>query len=883
MRTLQNIRDVMVVREAAVSRAFLKSLQDHRLVFWRTKLHDLTFGEQEAAENLKNILEELIGTEPNVTRRRGLLNLKRAVHNQRISRARKQIDMLREDGLQLASLDRWLTLVDQIDTHHKQGRVYFEKYWKHADERILVEIARGDIGSSISSSSEALADALRSRHKLKPKQYVDAVRSGGQYVLRAATRTTPFGGFTRVGIVDGSTSPEGIGNDASAPEVRRHPKLNIEVLAALRNRLLAHPAVRGSLTVRLTDGIAFEDGRVRYVRRKSGEASTGGRITQRSEDVFFLSNDTLLESIFYRFQQQLHWNLTELVDTVAQDLAGIVTRDECEDYLFELLRQSFLVVPAFEISIFDVDPLSRLENGLKDFSGAFIDDVRDRLLSIQQTLTTLAQDEVGLDEALDGIRAIRGHFLDLGLSREAIPQPLVYMDSRNYDSVAVDSAQAQRTYGDHLRSLTQILPIFDILLPDKLLMHGYFKARFGKDHAVDSFLDFIQEFNEDLYDVYRERVHASPRIDADGAPIPALNWLDQPEITELNRARRQLMQDFAQRFARASAQGDPVLELDDAFFSDNAPNLPEQFFRTNYSVNLQPKTSIEKDGQAVINGYYSGNGLMMSRFLHTEAEDSPVVTRLRDILRESESETMVLAEISGGHDSTNLNLHRQTIDYQIICPGEGMRCEPDRAIRLEELEVRADAAGVPQLWCERLGKTVIPVYQGFLIPYALPAIQRVLLLFSRMTVPVMDLWSGVDPPLGDKQISSHPRVVYGPLVLVREVWKMRPEFLPRRASLDDGAWFALLEDWRVAQKLPKHVFATIDLPPEREGEQPGRTKPQFVDFDNPWTLWELDRMVEKAFSRVVMVEALPDPVTEVADGAGTPEHRATELVMEVVA
>ena len=785
------------------------------------------------------------------------------------------IDALCEDGLQLPELDRWLGLLDEISVHHVLGSQYFETYWKHADERIMTELQRSDIDSSISSSSEVLAEALRGRHKLKAKQYVDALRSGGQYVLRAATRTTPFGGFTRVEIVDGSSAHGGVA-DATTPTVHRHPRLNIEVLAALRNRLLAHPEVRGALLVRLTEGIAFEDGRVRYVRRKSGTASPGGRITQRSEDVFFLSNDTLLERIFDRFDQQRQWPLTDLIDAVAQDLAGVTTYQECEDYLLELLRQSFLVVPAFEMSIFDVDPLSTLQSGLKELSGEFIEDVLERLEDIQQTLTMLADRDVGLGATSNAIRTIRSHFRKLGLSSEAIPQPLVYLDTTSSGGAVVNSGRVQDTYGRYLQRLTQVLPVFDILLPDKLLVHGYFKARFGEDNTVDSFLDFIQEFNEDLYDVYRERVHASPRVDADGAPIPTLNWLNQPEITELNRARRRLMEDFAQRFTSWSAGRKSVLELDDAFFSEHVPNLPEQIFRTTYSVNVQPLSGTGGNNQAVINGYYSGNGLMMSRFLHTEPEDSHLVARIRDILREAESETTIFAEISGGHDSTNLNLHRQTIHHQIICPGEGMRCHPDRAIQLDELEVRAGDDGAAELWCERLGTRVIPVYQGFLIPYALPDIQRVLLLFSPMTVPVMDLWSGVDPPLGDRQISSHPRVVYGPLVLVRKVWKMRPDFLPRREGLDDGAWFASLEDWRVAQEIPKRVFVTIDLNPEVEGGRPGRTKPQFVDFDNPWTLWELDRMADKAFSRVVMVEALPDPVS-----SDDPEHRATEFVMEV--
>ena len=101
MKTLQNIRDVMVVRQAAVPQEFLTSLQAPQLVGWRAKLQELTGQEETAAEILKDTLGELVGGEAEVTRRRQQLNLKRAVHNRRLRRARKLIDALCEDGLQL--------------------------------------------------------------------------------------------------------------------------------------------------------------------------------------------------------------------------------------------------------------------------------------------------------------------------------------------------------------------------------------------------------------------------------------------------------------------------------------------------------------------------------------------------------------------------------------------------------------------------------------------------------------------------------------------------------------------------------------------------------------------------------------------------------------
>ena len=53
-----------------------------------------------------------------------------------------------------------------------------------------------------------------------------------------------------------------------------------------------------------------------------------------------------------------------------------------------------------------------------------------------------------------------------------------------------------------LASVTRILPAFDMTLPHKLTLRGFFLARFGRGGECADLLDFVSDFHEDIYDQY---------------------------------------------------------------------------------------------------------------------------------------------------------------------------------------------------------------------------------------------------------------------------------------------------------------------------------------------------------------------------------------------
>lgn len=204
--------------------------------------------------------------------------------------------------------------------------------------------------------------------------------------------------------------------------------------------------------------------------------------------------------------------------------------------------------------------------------------------------------------------------------------------------------------------------------------------------------------------------------------------------------------------------------------------------------------------------------------------------RLRGFARAVCPSGAVLAEITGGSTTTNLNLHDRLIDYEIVCPGESSAAPEDKRTGIDDLYVEHDA-GTDRLVLRsrRLACEVVPVYLGYLVPLALPEITRTLLLFSPTSMARPDVWGGVPEGTPADGVTARPRVRLGPLVLSRRSWTTRASALPARSpGAPDSEWFLRWQSWRCTHRLPDRVFATVS------GADRAMTaaKPQYVDFDS---------------------------------------------------
>ncbi|MGQ0837533.1 lantibiotic dehydratase [Actinokineospora sp.] len=702
-------------------------------------------------------------------------------------------------------------------------------------------------------------------------------RSLTEYLLRTAGKTSPFSTFTTVNLgsyVDGLGVPLAV--EFGGTGKRSRTRLNMAVLARLSTMAAADESIRWQLPVRATAGWQTHHDRIRYLRRqRTVDDDPDAAVTMEPvhETLFYLPTGPLLTDTLDLLGERGELRMAELAELLyARDGAGR-TREAVAAYLGHLLRLGLLVVPQLQLDIHRPDPFARYRECLRELDRPWSHSLASGLAEVADRVDAYPA------ATTDGRRALLGEIAtalaelhgELGHGQVAVPRTVLYEDATERTATVVgDRDLWERRLLPGLRDLGRILPMFDLNLGRRLVTKGFFVARNGSGGHCADFLSFAHEFQRDFFEHYTGRLMRRRAFDKDNRYVRQENWFKQPEIAALDEAREHTAALMNQRYARLPA-GATELALDESFVDTVADLMPDSLGSLRpLSFFLQVADDGVREPLVVINRIYSGLTLLFSRFAHLfeDEEHASMVAGLRETLRRLRPDGAVFAELKGGYDSTNLNLHPRVTDYELVCPGELSTRPPDEQVPVEDLYIEHDErADRLVLRSRRLGVEIIPVYLGFLMPMALPEVQQVLLNFSYTSMAQFDLWSGTDVSLPGKTIACYPRITYRNVVLQRRMWKVHPDYLPRPvAGQGEERWFLDWARWREANGVPRHVFVTADAASRSSavdgdagaGDAPPEHKPLYVDFDNYFALVLLDAMARGADSRLVMTEMTPD-------------------------
>ncbi len=740
------------------------------------------------------------------------------------------------------------------------------------------------LGLQLSSPSlDRYADKYLTEKGDRPSKRARRVeRSLLEYFLRTACKTSPFSTLTSVCA---GTFRAGVGRavevTVAAEGKRSATRLNMAVLARLSAAVLADPELRADLPVRATGGRQEREDLVRYLRRSqvAGDGDdSAAKVDPVRETLFFLPAGRMLSDVL----AEVSGDGTVRVRDLVARLCRIVERDraDVERYVGHLLRLGLLETPDLRLDIHAPDPAAGYRAALSALDRPWSRALAGRLERVAEAVDRFGA--AGLDERRRLLSAVREEVLaahtDLGTPEPSAPATLIYEDTALRTSdVAADLELWESALLPDLRRLSAMMPAFDTSVLRRLVTRGYFRIRHGEGGRCDDFLTFAHEFHRDFFDNFSQRMMRHRRFTDDGR-APHDNWFRQPEVTALDDARFAVADRIAEAY-RALPAGAEELLLDPEFPERVAASLPADLGA------LQPRSfflQVADDGDgpptAVLNRVYSGLTLLFSRFAHLFAtaeagEMDDLADRLRGVLRSVRPPGAVFAELTGGYDATNLNLHPAVTDYEIVCPGEMSTRPAGSQIGVDDLVVCEDLTrGRLVLRSRRLDVEVIPVYLGFLLPGALPEVQQVLLNFSYTGMAQLDLWAGTGVPEPADGVVRLPRIRYGSAVLARQQWSLRAEHAPRRLpGQGDAAWFLEWRRWRRDNAVPRRVFLTAP--------SSGEYKPLYVDFDSYLCLTLVDAMVRDNPGVLVMTEMLPGPDELWMRHAG--RRHVTELTVEI--
>ncbi|MFI9100269.1 lantibiotic dehydratase [Streptomyces fildesensis] len=724
------------------------------------------------------------------------------------------------------------------------------------------------------------------------------------YLYRTACKTSPFSTFTGVALgefqdgaaPDGAPGVRSDGMTDVAEQWSSHPRLNVVVLWRLAEAVAADEERRGDLHVSLASGWELDEERVRFVRRSvtAGDDAAAISFDAARDRLFFLRRSGALEAMLtlfrdrpgIRYQELAHWLTTE---------RG-ATADEAGRYLSALLQLGMVQLSGLYPEVHSQDPLRAFQSALRAVGRPWADTAAARLdgpascvaryaaaplAGRRALLAELRRELLGVLESLapDGAAGEQ-------TPHQTLPQTLLYEDARAAEQVTGGDLRTwTELAADPLRSLARILPAFDVSLAQRLTFKGFFLARYGRGARCDDLLKLVHDFHEDIFDQYLSFSSQQSGHDPKNGHPPEENWLGLPQITALDAARAE----FARRMRvlwEERAPGAEELRLDDAFVDAVAAELGPLSGHFDPQSHFLQLVRRDEDPLVVLNGSFGGLCFPFTRFTHcfdTPADAPGLSERLLGTLRGVRPDGALFAEITAGSATTNLNLHGRLTDHQILCPGETSSAPPDSRIDLDDLYVEHDAAADRLVVrSRRLGKEIIPLYLGYLVPMVLPEIPRTLLLLSPTSKTGLDVWTGVPAAAAHEGVTLRPRVRYGSVVLSRRGWTAPSATLPQRPTgQGDADWFLGWQRWRHTHRIPGQVFATV-LAGDGTGQPAGwsgGSKPHYVDFESPLSLVAFEGLLGDRTSRVLLEEMLPaEDQLHVRSGRG---RHVAELAVEI--
>ncbi|MFJ6568525.1 lantibiotic dehydratase [Streptomyces sp. NPDC091292] len=795
----------------------------------------------------------------------GRFDLRTADLTERWVRDRRLLETLRADGAPLlaADLDRTRAALRDLLTEDRL-RCGLLLASPTLESRLDAFVAQGRSGAPYDKRMRKIERSVLS------------------YLYRTACKTSPFSTFTGVatGFFEGDGSPEAALH--LDDEWTSHVRLNVVVLGRLAELIRADPARRADLPVRLASGWERDDDRIRYVRQwvSTGDDSAAVTFDAVKDRLFFLRRSGTLDRLLALFDGETPLRYGDLTDWLRSEHDA--SPEQCETYVAALLQLGMVRVPCLDTDVHSPDPPRSFQTALRGLGRPWADGLADALdgpVSVVDRYPAAGRAERAelLRELRTGLRAAQAL---LGDPEATLPQTLLYEDvSAGRDLTCGLGAWTGRD-GGALRSVERILPAFDLTLPQRVTFKGFFLARYGRGGRCDDLLGLVHDFHEDFFDQYLSFAARRKPFDERGDYVAEENWLGLPGIRAIDAARRTFIERMRGAWAAWEEGTDAEeIRLGDADLDPVAAELAPvagEFVPQSHHVQLAREGG---ERLIVLNRSYGGLSFPFSRFTHvydTPAHDGDpggAGSFSGELRANAETVTpggAVLAEITGGAVTSNLNLHSPLTAYQIVCPGESSTVPEDRRIHLDDLSLHHDAdTDRLVLRSARLGREVIPVYLGYLVPLALPEIPRTLLLLSPTSMAPVDVWGGV--PEGDATdgVTVRPRVRYGEVVLSRRSWTTTAGALPVRApGADDRDWFLGWRRWRRAHRLPEQVFATVSGGP-RGG---AGAKPQYVDFRSALSLTALEALPAHPDDRVVLREMLPSD-----DGAHVRSARGTHV------
>ena len=828
--------------------------------------------------------------------RRLLLSVKRDLHNARPV-ASRQLEQLSAFGL--PSVARYARAASESECNWRIFEAAFEERRARTREAFRKIVAGEAFRKALMLSSRPLFDELpayQAHDHACPlsASLLHIERALVKYVTRAHAKTSPFSTFGHLAFAEAvdAGSPS-FWTCAESPRFESQVRITNSVWWTLRPRLLAVREIRNHLRVRTNPTLRRSSAGYTFLQNAQNIESfkTLPPFDELDRIAQLAADSPPVEALVHRVAD------AALVEGGPEDVRAFVDRLIAEGFLeidtgisgtdpgWDLRVISLLrpIAPHCAAAAEVIATLNDVREQLRRFATAGVavrDDIinagNTRLIHMEEVLAEAARDPG--ESAAEARPAARRDHRRLLYEDSALPDLDVRLDRGALEPIA-----------ESLADLSRGLTFTDSVVPERAQLAHYCAAKY-----VDAFVPLIRVY-EDYYrdckipEQQRKRdSDTSENVDFPGGPGFSADLDARAEETKsfIGCIASRLWTSGRVSTARVDIDREDIAAAS-LLLSSRGDSVPP-FSCSAYIQWILPRPG--EAASAVVNNIGPGYGKLMSRFL----DMFPVQLTESLQLLNGEADRCILAELRDGTVG-NADMHPRLLDFEISSPGAQTFYPPERQIPVSDLWISIDrSAASPRLSLvrESTGQRVEVIDLCFTaLPFRSKLFHLLVTGFSRAKYigvhPLLKAVSaGVNARNGTTAVAPRPRVVYdGRLILQRRSWTITREALPsRQPGEHDASFYLRINDWREAHAIPKHVFVYLtrdrEMIEQRKGEHRlsrDDYKPQFISFQDWFTVDLFDRMKAKALDSVLIEEMLPDPDSMLTIAG---QRYATEFIVQ---
>lgn len=706
---------------------------------------------------------------------------------------------------------RFAAKVDEVSI--RSGRGLVRLFADHTQLRLTLEVASPSLAASC-------ADAIKTG--VLRKSVVDSLT---RYVARAATKTSPFGGFL--------LTSELVMRPSVTTDVAPRWRLDLStpyLEHALKAAVLAEFAESDLTRFTLNPSATATSERLIWIDTVNGEALRSLKTSLVTEGLYRVAareplTREQLSTCASQFMTQLSATATGMPDP-----ARVVA---------SLINDGLLVAHTADESISglaqaaDELGLAECSRDLRDIAEALDSDLdpadADGAANAQAGISNACVRISRRGASLSAVSAL-STLVDRGL-----PPQLGYL----YSASEVDRNVAD-TVKMALPQLTAIARLSSLVDPYARLRSTVSQA-FVHSYGVSGHVAFME--------FYAWLIGALPHLDSAAGAASVDEWDYTRQHSDLGR--ESFLVDMG-RFVRSCHESD---EID---LSESVASLCGGQMNNNYRANtvgIEFQLVDQPDQAAlVLNRVTPGNGRLRRRldFFRRHSVMDPLT---------DQSQIEIVAELRApGYYSLS---HRvRGAPFEIV-HGHGVQARKDHEIPLRDLEVGLCPSGQRlSLTSRRHGRPIALLNADQTALIHLPAVARTLLALwgnqfalspSAWFEPVRTVQGGEA-----EGVSRVPPLRAGPLMLAREEFHVGASSLPDFGPAgSDAAWTLQLFDWLRLNELPERGFVTsVDAHGNGKWK-----KPQYYDVLAPLLVRSFVRTARReSVASLKIVPCVPDPV-----------------------